>query len=512
MVQTASDNQRIAKNTLMLYGRALLMMLIGLYTSRVILQALGVTDYGIYNAVGGIVGMFSVISGSLGNATARYITVAIGKGDQKLVNRTFGNIKVIYYVLCLAVVVFGETIGLWFLNNKMTIPADRMGAAFWVYQYSILSAVLGFICVPYNSAIIAHEKMSAFAYISLLDAVLKLLICYLLLISPIDRLVMYASLIFIVGVIDRIIYAVYCNRHFQEVKAKPKLYREQLKGITSMSGWVFLSNLCWIFNTQGVSLLQNVFFGPVVNAASGIAMQVQGVMTQFVTNFQTAVNPQITKSYARSDFSRLGQLIRLSSKYSFFLLLIMTVPVFIEAPTILRWWLVTVPDYTVIFLRIILIYTLVGTVTNPLWIAVLATANLKRYQAYDSTVQLCLLPLAYLIYKFGNAPAYTVYVLLLLFSIIGLVIRVWIVLPMVRQGYGWYIKNIIWPLLLVSAVIPTLPAVIYVMVTNEVLRFFAVCAVSILFSCCVIWLLGFNRHERELVSGYVKGKFGKRKS
>lgn len=213
----------------MLYGRALLMMLIGLYTSRVILHVLGVTDFGIYNAVGGIIGLFGVVTGSLSNATSRFITVAIGKGNQEITNKTFGNIKVIYYALCFLVVLLGETIGLWFLYHKMTIPADRMTAAFWVYQFTIVSAVLSFICVPYNSAIIAHERMSAFAYISLLDAIFKLLICYLLVIIPLDKLIVYSTLIFCVGIIDRIIYAIYCEKRFDEVKAKPRVFKEQFR-------------------------------------------------------------------------------------------------------------------------------------------------------------------------------------------------------------------------------------------------------------------------------------------
>lgn len=506
-----TGNRTIVKNTLMLYGRALLMMLIGLYTSRVILRNLGVTDFGIYNAVGGIVGMFSVISGSLGNATSRFITMAIGKGDQELVNKTFGNLKLIYYILCIVVVILGETLGLWFLYNKMTIPPDRMDAAFWVFQLSILSAIVGFICVPYNSAIIAHERMSTFAYISLFDASMKLLICYLLAVSPIDKLVMYASLLFGVSLIDRIIYAVYCNKHFVEVKAKARLYREQFRGIASMSGWVFCSNLCWILNTQGVTLLQNMFFGPVVNAASGIAMQVQGVMSQFVTNFQTAVNPQITKSYAREDFSRMEQLVCFSSKYSYFLLLIMTIPVFIEAPVILKWWLVTVPDYTVVFLRIILIYELIGTLSNPLWTSVLATGKLKKYQAFDTTIQLCLFPIAYLLYKFAHTPAYTVYILLALFSFIGLLVRVWIVLPMIHQRYQTYFVRVFLPIFTVSALTFVVPILLLRFCsTFGVGQLIVILFSSFIYSCAVVWLLGLNRNDKSIVIDYIKRIFNKR--
>lgn len=275
-----TKNKTIAKNTLMLYLRSFLMMGIGLYTSRIILKTLGVTDFGIYNAVGGIIAIVGFISSSLSNATSRFITIAIGKGQQEFINKTFGNIKIIYYLLCVIVVIVGETIGLWFLYGKMDIPEGRMNAAFWVFQYSILSTVIGLICVPYNSAIIAHERMSAFAYISLIDVILKLLICFLLQVIPYDKLIVYASLFFCIEIIDRLIYAIYCNRHFEEVRVKAKIDRKQFKEILSMSGWSLSGNLFWVLNTQGVNLILNVFFGPVVNAARGIAIQVQGVLGQ----------------------------------------------------------------------------------------------------------------------------------------------------------------------------------------------------------------------------------------
>ena len=308
-----TKNKTIAKNTLMLYLRSFLMMGIGLYTSRIILKTLGVTDFGIYNAVGGIIAIVGFISSSLSNATSRFITIAIGKGQQEFINKTFGNIKIIYYLLCVIVVIVGETIGLWFLYGKMDIPEGRMNAAFWVFQYSILSTVIGLICVPYNSAIIAHERMSAFAYISLIDVILKLLICFLLQVIPYDKLIVYASLFFCIEIIDRLIYAIYCNRHFEEVRVKAKIDRKQFKEILSMSGWSLSGNLFWVLNTQGVNLILNVFFGPVVNAARGIAIQVQGVLGQFVSNFQTAINPQITKTYASKDYERMHSLLHLRS-------------------------------------------------------------------------------------------------------------------------------------------------------------------------------------------------------
>ncbi|WP_042856178.1 hypothetical protein [Prevotella sp. C561] len=504
------NNKTIAKNTLMLYMRAILMMGIGLYTSRIILKALGITDFGIYNAVGGIIAMFGFISSSLSNATSRFITIAIGRVDQSYTNRTYGNIKVMYYILCVVIVLFAETVGLWFLFNKMTIPADRMSAAFWVYQYSVLSSVVGFISVPYNSAIIAHERMSAFAYISLLDATLKLVICFLLQMSPYDKLIVYATLLFFVGVIDRIIYAVYCNKRFEEVHAPARIDKEQLREILTMSGWSLSGNLFWILNTQGVNLILNVFFGPVVNAARGIAMQVQGVMGQFVTNFQTAINPQITKSYANVEYDRMHSLLHLSSKFSYFLMLLMSVPVFIEAPIILKWWLGTIPDNTIVYLRIILLYSVFATLANPLWIAVLATGKLKKYQLWDNTVQALVLPISYIAFKFFHAASYWVFIILLVAEIVEIFVRVWVVLPLINHKYLDYIREVVIPLVLVSFIAPLVPlALSNYLCTNEVVEFFMISVISVLSSLLFIWLLGMKRSERVYFVEFLKKRYKK---
>lgn len=501
-----TNNRTIAKNTLMLYGRAILMMLIGLYTSRVILQTLGVTDFGIYNAVGGILGMFGFISSSLSNSTSRFITIAIGKGDQDLINKTFGNIKIIYYGLCVVIVILGETIGLWFLYNKMTIPAERMDAAFWVYQYTILSAILSFICVPYNAAIVAHERMSAFAYISLMDAVFKLLICYLLLVVPFDHLVVYATLLFVVGVIDRVIYAVYCSSRFEEVHAKPRIFKEQFRGILTLSGWTLTGDIAWILNTQGINLLLNIFFGPVVNAARGIALQVQGVMGQFVANFQTAVNPQITKSYARGDFPRMHELFILSSKYSSLLMLMMNIPVFIEAPVILKWWLRTVPDNTVIYLRIILAYSVLGTLFNPMWISIMATGQLKEFQKWNCAFQFMIVPSAYIAFKFIHADSYWVFLIMLICGLMGTVARAWVLLPLIKMKYRVYLRDVVLPLTCVLVLAPLAPAMLEQHIGNQLLNVILVTLVSLLCSFVFIWFLAMKAKEKTFAIEFARKK------
>lgn len=491
------SNRTIAKNTLMLYARAVLMMLIGLYTSRVILQALGITDFGIYNAVGGVVGMLGFISSSLSNATSRFITIAIGQGNQEYTNRTFGNLKIIYYGLCVIVLLLAETIGLWFLFYQMSIPPERLDAAFWVFQYSVLSTLLNFICIPFNAAIIAHERMSAFAYMSLLDAILKLAVCYLLWVIPFDKLIAYSTLLFGVGIIDRVIYAVYCRSRFEEVKARPKLYKAQFQEILKISGWSMSGNIAWILNTQGINLLLNVFFGPVVNAARGIALQVQGVMGQFITNFQTAINPQITKSYACEDYQRMHLLLMSSSKFSFYLMLMMSIPVYIKAPVILQWWLGTVPDNTVVFLRVILIYSVFNTLTNPLWISILATGKLKRYQLYDNSIQLLVLPVSYLAFKMFHADAYWVFVILLVSELIEIGIRSWITLPLIHCSYIYYISKVLLPTVLVAALSPIIPLIFVPLIEEGLVNLVVIAISSLISTCLCIYVFGLNSNERQ---------------
>ncbi len=501
-----SSTNTIAKNTLALYLRSICLMIIGLYTSRVILQSLGFVDFGLYNVVGGIVAMFSFISGSISNATSRFITIAIGKKEKNLINTTFGNIKILFYLLSIVVILLGETLGLWFLYYKMQIPIERKNAAFWVYQISILSTVLSLITVPYNAAIIAHEKMSVFAYMSLFEAICKLVACYLLYTVSYDRLIVYAIFLFFVEFANILINVCYCRKHFVEVKTKPCLHRQQMNEILKVSGWALSDNISWIMNTQGLNLLLNTFFGPVVNAARGIALQVQGVMSQFIVNFQTAVNPQITKQYAISNYSRMHSLVCLSSKFSFFLLFFMTLPVFLEAPFILKIWLCKVPNGTVFFLQIILVYALISTLSNPLWIAVLATAKLKRFQTYDNIIRLLVVPVSYLGCKFIGMPAYWVFLILLLSHFLSLMVRIYIVLPLIKFSYKSYINRVIIPIFLVTLLAPIIPICFYMSINIGLFRFIILTLVSLFSTGIFIWYLGLNSIERSYILEKILAK------
>ena len=309
MSETSANNKRIAKNTLLLYVRTLFIMLVTLYTSRVVLNTLGVSDYGIYNVVGGVVAMFSVISVSLSSSISRFITYELGHGDFDKLKRIFSTSINIQVGISLVILVLAEVFGVWFLNTKMNIPAERMTAANWVLQCSLLSFIIGLISVPYNACIIAHERMSAFAYISILEVVLKLAVVYMLLVSPYDKLATYAVLLVVVALIVRLTYGQYCKRHFEESRYRFVHDKSLIKEMTGFAGWSFFGNGAYMLNTQGVDMLINIFFGVTFNAARGVATQVQNAVMQFVNNFTVAVNPQITKSYASGEREYMYKLV-----------------------------------------------------------------------------------------------------------------------------------------------------------------------------------------------------------
>ena len=325
--QTSDNNKRIAKNTLLLYFRMLFLMVISLFTSRITLQTLGVDNFGIYNVVGGIVAMFSIMSGSLSNAISRYITFELGKGDKKILKKVFSTAINVQIIMAVIIAVLIEIGGVWFLNYKMNIPDGRMVAANWVLQFSIISFVVNLISIPYNAAIIAHEKMSAFAYISIYEAVMKLVVVYLIVISPFDKLIVYSFLILLISLSLRLIYGVYCKRKFEECSYMFILDKPLLKKMTGFAGWNFLGAGSFLLMTQGVNMLLNMFFGVALNAARGIATQVENVVNQFTTNFGTAINPQITKSYAKGDYDYMHKLVFAGSKYSFFLVVVLCLPI-----------------------------------------------------------------------------------------------------------------------------------------------------------------------------------------
>lgn len=497
MSQT-SDNKRIAKNTLLLYFRMIFMMLVQLYTSRVVLNTLGVEDFGIYNVVGGVVAMFSFLNSAMTSSTQRYITFELGKCNIKRLSQVFSTSINIHILISILVIVLGETIGLWFLYEKLVIPEARMSAALWVYQASILTTVIAIMSYPFNADIVAHEKMSAFAYISILEASLKLGVVFLLVLGDFDKLILYAFLLVGVQLSVCVCYVLYCRKHFIESVYRwffeKKLFREML----GFAGWNLWGNLASILMTQGINLLLNMFFGPAVNAARAISVQVQNAINQFASNFQMALNPQITKTYANGNLKEMHKLIYRSSKFTFFLLFALCLPVFIEAPLILKIWLKVVPDHTIIFLRIMILILLVDATANPLMVSASATGKVKLYQSIIGGMLLTILPVSYLALKMGGQP-WIVFAVHLSICISAFIVRLFVVKPLIQLNLSDFTKNVIIRCLAVALVSMALSLAVYYSLSNNRLGFIFVIAVSVTCSLLFSFYLGLDGHERHVV-------------
>ena len=422
--QTSNNNKRIAKNTLLLYFRMLFMMVVSLYTSRVILNALGVEDFGIYNVVGGVVAMFSVISGSLSAAISRFITYELGKGDQNRLNKIFSASVTIQLLLSLIIVALIESAGVWFLNAKMTIPDTRITAANWVLQFSIITFVFNLISVPYNAAIIAHEKMSAFAYISIMEVVGKLVIAFLIVWAPMDKLIFYGILMCVVAVVVRLTYGHYCKKHFAECTYHFHWDKVILKQMFGFAGWNFIGASAGILRNEGINILLNLFYSPVVNAAQGIAMQVNIAVTNFSSNFLVAINPQIIKSYSQNDLNYSYNLVLLASRFSFLLLVVLSIPIISETELVLKIWLKEYPDYAPFFVRLSLMVAIVDALSLPLVTLQQATGKIRTYQIVVGMIHMLNFPMSWFFLYFGFQPQ-VVYWVSISLSILSLYARLY---------------------------------------------------------------------------------------
>lgn len=511
MADSASNNKRIAKNTLLLYGRMLLIMAVSLYTSRVVLNALGVEDYGIYNVVGSVVTMFAFLNGALVTTTQRYLTFELGKGDYEQLKKVFTTSIYIHAIISLLIVVLAETVGLWFFYYKMVIPPERMTAAMWVFQLSIITMVVQVMSAPYNAIIIAHERMGVFAVISILETLLKLAIVYVLLAFSGDKLILYAILVACVQLIIRLIYTSYCKKHFVESVLVKGVDRSLLKEIGKFAGWNIWGNLASTLFGTGLNLLLNVFFGPIVNAARGIAVQVESAIAQFSTNFLMAVNPQITKLYAQNNLDEMHRLLFRSSKFACFLLLVLSLPVVIETPVILELWLKIVPDYSVPFLRILLCIVIVDSMARPLMTAVAATGDVKKYQSIIGGLLLSIVPIAYVVLKFGGNPT-SVYIVHLSVGLIAFIARLLIVRPLIHLSIRKYFKVVIAPCVIVTVLSFSLSFFVKHMLPEGIGYSIVICMLCALFVILFAYVIGLTKGERAFINEKITSLFGKIKN
>jgi len=500
MDKTEKENsKRIAKNTLLLYVRMLLTMAIGLFTSREILAILGIKDYGIYNVVAGFVLMFSFFSNSLSAAISRFLTYELGKkGELQQLSKIFSTSVNVLLVLSIGIVIIAEILGIWFLNSKLNIPNDRMYAANWVFQFALLSFVFNLISVPYNACIIAHEKMNAFAYISILEVILKLIIVYILHLSNFDKLITYSILFALVGLIIRIVYGIYCKYQFAECSYRFFIDKKMIKEITGFAGWNLIGNGAYLFNTQGINIVMNLFFGVTINAARGVATQVENIIRQFVTNFTTALNPQITKSYAAGNMDYMFKLICRGSKYSYFLMLFFTVPFIFETETILNLWLKTTPEYSTIFLRLTMIGAMCDILGNSSANACWATGKVKKYYLWVGSIGSLVFFISCLLFKVGF-PAYSSYIVFIIIYIILIFIKLYIIKSLINFPISMFYKETLIRIIPVSIITFFVASIPYMIMPTSLIRMFLTGILSAITLIVSVYTLGLEKSEKTIV-------------
>lgn len=504
-----SSNKTIAKNTIFLYFRMMFTMVVSLFTSRVILQVLGVEDYGIYQTVGGVVGMLQFVNGALSTGSSRFLTYEMGTGNYGKLKRTFSSILTAHILMALIIVVVAETVGLWFVYNKLVIPAERMDAAVFAYHLSILAAVFQIAQVPYNASIIAHEKMGIYAYVSIVEVVLKLAIVYALYVGGWDKLMLYSLLFCLVNISIIVFYMTYCTRKFEETHYKPMWDKEIMKGVLSYSGWNLFANTSIALNNQGAIVLLNMFFSPGVVAARAIANQVNMAANQFIGNFRTAANPQIVKRYAAGDYEGSKSLLLTSTKYSYYLMLVLALPICLVAEPLLQIWLGQVPDYSVEFLQLAVITSLFQVFDTSFYTALYAKGQIRENALISPSVGFLAFPVIYLLFKFGFSPISMAVVLLLVYAILGLIVKPLLIIKIV--DYKWSdIFKVFAPCLKVSVICSIIPCLFYStresLFTNSILQFVVLTGVSILSVVATVWVFGLDKETRKKLEEFVKNK------
>ena len=501
-----NSHKRLAKNTLMLYGRTILIMFIGLFTARIILNVLGINNYGIYNIVGGFVSLFSIVSHTLTSTTQRFLNFELGKKDQKHSQKVFGAAMTIHVVLSIILIILFETIGLWFLNTKLNIEHDRMVAANWVFQCSIFTFIFSLLSQPYNATIIAHERMKVFAYISLLDAILKLGIVYMLYLSPIDRLIIYAILLMIEATFIRSIYAHYCKKHFKETKFMFVKDISIYKEITGFASLNFVGVLATVLRSQGVNIILNIFFGVVLNAARGIANQVNHSITKFVEDFMTALRPQITKCCAAGNMKEMQDLCYKGARLSFYLSLIISIPIILKTPYILEIWLKTFPNEAVIFVRLTLVLTLCSVLSKTTITAILASGKIKKMTYLIGSINLLTLPICYFALRMG-APAYSVYVITIIMESVLLFIRLIMLHDLLDFPIMGFIKHVLFYCIIVTLLAVAANLFIYNFFKDTVFQLLLFVVLSVFISLLISYTIGLKHSEKKAILHFIKKRF-----
>lgn len=505
MSEQIANNQRIAKNTLMLYFRLSITIVISLYTSRVILKVLGVEDYGIYNVVGGFVSMFAVFTSAMCVAVSRFITFELGRGYIDSLKRVFSTALFIQLVLTVLIVFLTESVGLWFVNNKLVIPDERLNAANWVFHFSVVTFSMSIIGIPFQSAIIAHEKMSAYAIISLIDTFTKLIVALSLYYSPIDKLVWYGLFLAVGSVMTQVIYVIYGRRAFVECRTGLRPDKAKLKEMFGFAGWNVLGGIAAIVRDQGGNMILNVFFGPAVNAARGIANQVCFTVNSFVTSFQTAINPQIIKQYASEDYDYLHSLIFRGSRFSAYIIFLFAIPIASNIDFILHFWLGIVPEHTNLFILLVFLFVIIEAISNPLMTAAYATGKMKRYQLIISPLICLNIPISYGLLSYIKIPE-LVFVVSICISLLSVYARLYILKSLVNISPWAFIKKVMIRVLFVLVLSAIIPFALSSLTNDSLLMVLFRLIISLVITAMAVLIIGCDKAERTYLTNVVMKK------
>ena len=503
MTQSA-NNKRIAKNTLFLYIRMALVLCVSLYTTRIVLRALGVVDYGIYNVVGGFVSMFAFLNGSMSNAIQRFYNFQLGRCGESSITAVYNTALQLQVIIALVLFVLLETVGVWYMYTQMVVPADRFITAMWIFQFSVISMLLTIIRVPYSAAIMAYERMEFYAYVSIFEVVAKLIVAYFLMMSDGDRLLLYGALNMGVSLVMFLLNACYCRYNFKYLAIKLRLYHDLFKPMLSFSGWNLLETFAYMIKGQGVNMLLNVFFGPIVNAANGISYMIMNAISGFQVNVVVAFRPQIIRSYSEGNYSHVEKLFYSLSKVSYVLLFILSIPVILEIDFILSLWLGDeIPDYTKSFAILVLINMIISSLNTPVSQVVHATGKIKRYDIATSLVVCGVLPLSWLFLKLGYSPN-SVFVVSLIMTVVNQMVCNLCMKKVFTYSIREYLKTVILPCCLFSLFVPILPYFMTLFYSSSFMRLIMVGGTSILLSCIMAYFFIFNKAEKTIVKNFIR--------
>lgn len=511
MSQVTEKNKRIAQNTLYMYLRMLITMLVSLYTSRVVLQTLGVEDFGIYNIVGGVVVLFTFVNLAMTTGTQRHLSYELGKPDKGNITQVFSACMHIHCWLALIILILAETIGLWFLNTQMNFPIERMAVVNWVYQLSILGCIVNIIKVPYQASIIAYERMSFYAYTGIIEAVLKLVIVYILLIFAIDKLLLYSILTLIVTLIMAVAFILFCHREFKQINLVRVQHKSLYKQLVSFSGWAMFGSVANLGLQQGINVIINIFYGVTINAAVGIANQVNSAVMQFVSGFQQALNPQLIKSEAEGDRKRQFQLICESSKLSFFIMFVVAFPLLLNLEYILTLWLGEYPPHAETICSTIIIGALIECLSGPLWVSIFATGKIKTYQIVISSILILNVPISYIGGKFGMSPE-GMYIIRNIIYVFALATRLLFLKQMISLKIMAFLYKVVFPIFKVLCLV-SLPVLLYsqriITYANDFISLLWQSIALGFYGVISIYIAGLQTNERDYIVTIIQNRLKK---